>query len=239
MFLHYYGLREQPFGVTPDPRFIYLGASHQKAYSSLLYAIENGRGFMALIGPPGLGKTTVLLRLLEEVQRAARTAFVFQANPTPVQLLRGIISDLGADARGHDLGDLHKQFGDLLFRISQTGKRVVVAVDEAQNLDDQALESVRMLSNFETRQAKLLQIVMAGQPQLATNLSSPRLEQLRQRLAVVARCLPFDEKDVPKYVYHRLRIAGHKGGPLFTPEALQLIAAQSKGWTRRITTEQV
>jgi len=234
MFIHYYGLREQPFGVTPDPRFIYLGPSHQKAYSSLLYGIENRRGFMALVAPPGLGKTTVLLRLLEEVQRTDRTAFVFHANPTPVQLLRSVIADLGTEPLGHDPADLQRQFGDLLYRISQSGKRVVLAIDEAQNLTDEVLETIRMLSNFETHQAKLVQIIMAGQPHLANTLSSPRLEQLRQRLAVVARCLPFADIDVPKYIYHRLRVAGYKGAAIFTPEAVQLIATHSKGVPRTI-----
>ena len=234
MFLHYFNLREQPFGVTPDPRFIYMGTAHQKAYSSLLYSIESQRGFMALIAPPGLGKTTVLLKLLEELQRTSRTAFVFQVNPTPVQLLRGIIADLGAAPRGHDLVELQRQFGELVFRIAQSGKRVVLAVDEAQNLDEVVLEMMRMLSNFETRETKLLQIVIAGQPQLAQKLSSPHLEQLRQRLAVVARCVPLKNDEVPKYIAHRLQVAGYKGPDLFTPEALQVITRESKGVPRSV-----
>ncbi len=234
MFLQYYGLREQPFGVTPDPRFLYMGAAHQEAYSSLLYGIETGRGFMALIAPPGLGKTTVLFRLLESLREFARTMFLFQTNISSEQVIRNLIADLGTEPCSYDLGDLQRQFGDLLFRETESGKRVVVAIDEAQNLDDPVLEMIRMLSNYESRQAKLLQIVMAGQPQLASRLASPKLEQLRQRLAIVTRCLPFDAEDIPKYIHHRLVVAGYKGGSIFTPDALQLVVTHSKGIPRSI-----
>lgn len=234
MFLQYYGLREQPFGVTPDPRFLYMGAAHQEAYSSLLYGIRTGRGFMALIAPPGLGKTTVLFRLLESLQELARTMFLFQTNINSAQVIRNLIADLGVEPCNYDLGDLQRQFGDVLFRETRLGKRVVLAIDEAQNLDDSVLEMIRMLSNYESREAKLLQIVMAGQPQLADKLASPHLEQLHQRLAIVTRCLPFEEEEVPKYIHHRLRVAGYTGGQLFTPDALQLIVSESKGIPRTI-----
>lgn len=166
--------------------------------------------------------------------KTARTAFLFQTTNTPEDVIRSLITDLGVEPCNYNLGDLQRQVGKLLFQESKLGKRVVVAIDEAQNLEDAVLEILRMLSNYETRKAKLLQIIMAGQPQLADRLASPRMEQLRQRLAVVARCRPLDEEDIHKYIDHRLRIAGYRGGPIFAPEALELIVAESKGVPRTI-----
>ena len=188
MFLEFYGLNEQPFGVTPDPRFLYMGPAQQEAFSSLVYGIETGRGFMALIASPGLGKTTILLRLMEHLRESARTAFLFQLTRIHEEFLRSLLADLDIEPVGHDLGDLQRQLGDVLIQEAKSGRRIVVAIDEAQNLDFEILEMVRMLSNFETPQAKLLQIVLAGQPQLADKLASPHLEQLRQRVSIITRC---------------------------------------------------
>jgi general secretion pathway protein A len=209
MFLQFYGLNEQPFGVTPDPRFLYMGPAQQEAFSSLVYGIETGRGFMALIASPGLGKTTMLHRLMERLQGSARTAFLFQTFRNPGEFLRGLLIDLEIEPAGQDLGELQRQLGDALIEEARSGKRIVVAIDEAQNLDDQVLEMVRMISNFETPDSKLLQIVLVGQPQLADKLSSPHLEQLRQRISIITNFPPLDGDDVPKYIDHRLRTAGY------------------------------
>jgi type II secretory pathway predicted ATPase ExeA len=234
MFLEYYGFREQPFGVTPDPRFLYMGAAQQEAFASLLYGVETGRGFMALIASPGLGKTTMLLKLMERLQASTRIAFLFQTYSSSEEFLRSLLADLGIDATGHDLAEMQQQLGDALLQEAHSGKRIVVVVDEAQNLDDQVLEMIRMLSNFETPQFKLLQVILVGQPQLADKLAAPQLEQLRQRVSIVTHFPPLRDKDVPRYIEHRLRTAGYEGAPLFTPLALEMIVEQSKGIPRNI-----
>lgn len=234
MFLEFYRLNEQPFGVTPDPRFLYMGPAHQEAFSSLVYGIETGRGFMALIAHPGMGKTTILLRLMESLRESARTAFLFQTHTNSVEFLKSLLTDLDVEPAGEDLGDLQRQLGDVLIQETPSGKRIVVAIDEAQNLDAGILEMVRMLSNFETIQAKLLQIVLVGQPQLADKLASPGLEQLRQRVSIIAHFPPLDADDVPKYIDYRLRVAGYEGDPLFTPKAMGLIVTHSRGIPRNI-----
>ncbi|MGA2073841.1 MAG: AAA family ATPase [Terriglobia bacterium] len=234
MFLQFYGLKEQPFGVTPDPRFLYLGPAHQEALASLVYGIETGRGFMALIAPPGLGKTTLVLRLMDKLQDSALTAFLFQAHTDSREFLKNLLLDLETEPSGQDLSDLQAQLHDLLIRSSGSGKRLVLVIDEAQNLDDSVLEMVRMLSNFETPEAKLLQVVLVGQPALADKLAKPQLAQLRQRISIVTHFPLLRRDEVEKYIQHRLRVAGYKGGRLFEPSALALIARYSRGVPRVI-----
>jgi general secretion pathway protein A len=234
MFLEFYGLNEQPFGVTPDPRFLYMGPAQQEAFSSLVYGIETGRGFMALIASPGLGKTTILLRLMEYLRESARTAYLFQMHSNSKEFIRNLIADLDIEPMGHDVETLQRQLGDVLIQEAKSGRRIVVAIDEAQNLDFEVLETVRMLSNFETPRAKLMQIVLAGQPQLADKLASPRLEQLRQRVSIITHSTTLKGIDISRYIDHRLRVAGYMGSPLFTPLALGLIGAYSQGIPRNI-----
>lgn len=234
MYLRFFGLETQPFGVTPDPRFLYMSPAHEEAFASLVYGIETGRGFVALIAGPGLGKTTVLMRLMERLQESARTAFLFQTHLQSEEFLKSLITDLGVEPQTQNFSDLQRQFTEVLIQESRRGKRVVVAIDEAQNLDNSTLEMVRMLSNFETAQAKLLQIVLVGQKELADKLARPELEQLRQRVSIITHFPPFPPDEVGRYIDHRLRVAGYKGGQLFTPAALRIIAAQSGGVPRNI-----
>lgn len=234
MFLRFYGLNEQPFGVTPDPRFLYLGPAHQEAFASLVYGIETGRGFMALIAPPGLGKTTMVLHLMEKLRDSALTAFLFQTHTDSKEFLKNLLLDLDAEPAGQDLSDLQAQLRELLIQGSGAGKRLVVVIDEAQNLDDSVLEMIRMLSNFETPEAKLLQIVLVGQPALADKLTRPHLAQLRQRISIITHFPLLRGDEVEKYIEHRLRVAGYKGGRLFAPGALALIARYSRGVPRVI-----
>lgn len=234
MFLRYYGLREQPFGTTPDPRFLYLSASHREALASLVYGIETGRGFVGLIAEPGMGKTTLLFQLMERLQSSARTVFLFQTQTNTREFLSNLIADLGLDPTGQDVASLQRQLNEILLREAQMGRQFVLIIDEAQNLEDSVLESVRMLSNFETARTKLMQIVLAGQPPLADKLARPELEQLRQRVSIICRLEPFTIQEVADYVSHRLEMAGYKGGQLFTPDALSIIAEQSGGIPRNI-----
>jgi type II secretory pathway predicted ATPase ExeA len=234
MFLRYYGLNEQPFGMTPDNRFLYLSASHREALASLIYGIESGRGFVSLIAEPGMGKTTLLFQLMERLRNSARTVFLFQTQGNTREFLANLIADLGLEPGDQDLGALQRQLNEILIQEAQLGRQFVLIIDEAQNLENSVLESVRMLSNFETSRSKLMQIVLAGQPGLAEKLGRPELEQLRQRVSILCRLNPFTPEEVVDYIDHRLETAGYKGKPLFTTEALAIIAEVSSGIPRNI-----
>src|SRR5437868_1196666 len=209
MFLDYYRLREQPFGVTPDPRFLYFSPAHREALASLLYGIEAGRGFLALIAQPGMGKTTLLFQFLQHLRGSARTVFVFQTQCNSRELLRYILAELEIDVSGTwDLVRMHEAFNQGLLREAHAGRKVVIIIDEAQNLTESVLETIRLLSDFETPQRKLLQIILAGQPQLADKLSSRALAQLRQRISIICRLTPLSPEETNHYIEHRLRVAG-------------------------------
>ncbi len=186
MVLDFYKLAEQPFGVTPDPRFIYSSPTHREAFASVLYGLSAGRGFTALIAMPGMGKTTLLFDFLERVRNVCTTVFLFQTQCTPQGMLRNLLADLGVDDDSNDFVLMHRKLNDCLLKESRRGRQLVVVVDEAQNLEEPVLEVVRMLSNFETPRAKLMHLILAGQPLLAQKLASPRLTQLRQRISIIA-----------------------------------------------------
>ena len=234
MFLDFYKLREQPFSDTPDPRFTYLSRTHREALASLFYGLETGRGFLALIAEPGMGKTTLLFHVLELLRRSARTAFLFQTQCDSRELLRYLLADIGIDSQEKDLAWMHEQLKQALIDTASAGKRFVVFIDEAQNLGESVLETIRLLSDFETPHSKLMQIVLAGQPQLADTLARPALAQLRQRISILSRLHPFTPAEVDAYMNHRLKVAGDESGHLFTPEARAMIAAKSKGVPRNI-----
>ena len=232
--LSFFGLQQQPFGVTPDPSFLYLSRTHHDALSSLVYGIETGRGFLALIAKPGMGKTTLLFHLLERFKDSAISAFVFQTQCNSRELLEFLFSDLGFDNRGQDFVRMLEDFNQQLVRQVLAGKRFIVLVDEAQNLDASVLETIRLLSNFETPTAKLLQIVLTGQPELANKLARADMVQLQQRLSSVIRLEPFSASETEQYIQHRLRVSGYGGSRLLTPEALAIITEFARGIPRII-----
>src|SRR5712691_6928929 len=233
--LSFYGLCEQPFGVTPDPAYFYLSPAHRQALSSISRGIENDRGFMALIAEPGMGKTTLLNKLLEELRDSTRTVFLFQTQCDSRGFFRYLLSELGVESLvGMDLVAMHHKLNEILFQEMLEGRRFVLVVDEAQNLHDSVLETIRLLSDFETSHTKLLEIILAGQPQLAAKLARPNLSQLRQRIAVLAKLEPLSAVETARYIEHRLRVAGYTGGLLFAPDALELIAERSQGIPRNI-----
>lgn len=234
MFLNFYGLRVQPFGVTPDPRFLYFSPGHREALASLFYGIETGRGFLSLVAEPGMGKTTLLFQLLKRWKGYVHSAFLFQTQCDSRELLRYLMEDLGLDSQDRDIVRMHADLNDFLFREMKAGKRVVLFIDEAQNLADSVLETVRLLSDFEAPDRKLLQIVLAGQPELEQRLARPGLTQLEQRIAVRGRLEPLPPPEVIRYMNHRLRVAGYQGTELFTREAAMAIAERSRGIPRVI-----
>jgi type II secretory pathway predicted ATPase ExeA len=234
MFLEFYRFREQPFGVTPDPRFLYFSPGHREALASLFYGIETGRGFLSLVAEPGMGKTTLLFQLLKRWKGYVHSAFLFQTQCDSRELIRYLMEDLGLDSQDRDIVRMHADLNDFLFRETKAGKRVVLFIDESQNLSDSVLETVRLLSDFEAPDRKLLQIVLAGQPELEQRFAKPGLTQLGQRVAVRARLEPLPRTEVIRYMNHRLRVAGYQGAELFTPEAAGTIVELSRGIPRVI-----
>jgi general secretion pathway protein A len=235
MLLKYYNLQSDPFGVTPDHTFLFFSPTHREAMACLIHGILSGRGFTALIAEPGMGKTTLLFNLLHLLKGNARTAFLFQTLCGPKELLRALLADLGVVDSGRDLTRMHRKLNDFLLRETQHGQELVVVIDEAQNLEEPVLEVVRMLSNFESSNKKLMHVVLSGQPQLAEKLASERLVQLRQRISIIARLKPFNADETKAYIEHRLRSAGYSSPePLFTDQACQMIAEYSRGIPRNI-----
>jgi type II secretory pathway predicted ATPase ExeA len=237
MVLDYFKLREQPFGVTPDARYLFFSSTHKEALGSVLYGIDEGCGFLALIASPGMGKTTLLFHALHQLREKALTVFLFQTVCTSIDLLRALLVGLGVQDTQGSLIQLQSRLKEVLVAQARLGKRVVLVIDEAQNLDDSVLELIRMLSNFETPQEKLIQIVLSGQVELAEKIASPDLEQLRQRVSIFSELTPFCREDTQLYIDHRLRVAGYTfAQPLLTRDALALIADASHGIPRNINT---
>jgi general secretion pathway protein A len=234
MQFRYFNLSEEPFGVTANPRFLYMSQQHLEAAASLAYGTETNRGFLALIAKPGMGKTSLLYQYLEWLRQRARTAFVFRTDCDSREFMGQMLLDLGINAAGKDFPAMHEALNQLLLDEMKAGRRLIVVIDEAQNLEEKVLESVRLLSNFETPLAKLIQIVLAGQPQLAEKLAKPSLAQLRQRISLIVRIEPFSPTEVNRYIDHRLQVAGCADVSLFDPGARLLIAERSQGIPRNI-----
>jgi len=235
LFYERYGILENPFGVTPNHRYLYQSRTHAKARSSLIIGIQYRVGFQALIAPPGMGKTTTLFNLLEQFSNV-RTAYLFQFQGDSRDLLRYLILKLAGEAPDSDPMRMQETLNQLLIRENRAGRQTIVIIDEAQNLDISVLETLRLLSNFETPSEKLLQIILAGQPQMAQRLATPELAQLYQRIPFRTTLIPFDLEDTRNYIEHRLRIAGYQGPPLFTPAAVQSVLEHSGGVPREINT---
>jgi general secretion pathway protein A len=229
-----YGILENPFGVTPNPRYLYQSKTHAEARSSLIIGIECGVGFHTLIAPPGMGKTTILFNIGERFDKVARIAFLSQLHGDSRDFLRYLVAELGDEAHDSNPVGMQDTINRLLVREYRAGRQTIIVIDEAQNLTTSVLETVRQLSNFETPSEKLVQIILAGQPQLAQRLASPEMTQLQQRIPMLTTLLPFGLEDTRNYIEHRLIIAGYKGPPLFTSAALRVIWENSGGVPREI-----
>jgi type II secretory pathway predicted ATPase ExeA/outer membrane protein OmpA-like peptidoglycan-associated protein len=232
----HFGVRENPFGGTPDPRFLFHSETHREALASLINGIDCEFGFQVLVAQPGMGKTTLLFNFLEGFRATAHTAFLFQPQVEPHELLQSLLFELGAGCEDTSVRKLSEHINQFLGQAARERKRVIVVVDEAQNLDFKVLETLRQLSNFETARAKLMQIILAGQPQLVNKLAAPEQEQLRQRISSIGRLSPLNLNETRAYLNHRLRTAGYRGGELFTQGAVRKIWEDSKGVPRNINT---
>jgi general secretion pathway protein A len=234
MYNSYFGFSVPPFSVTPDPNFFYTNPVYQEAYANLRYGIESKKGFIVITGEVGTGKTTLLRKLMHNLEGTVHTVFVFNTYLDFTELLQVILYDLGLAPKEPNKVTMHQELNDYLIAQLKQGHIVSVLVDEAQNLSDEALEGLRLLSNLETDQEKLVQIVLMGQPELQARLDRPGLRQLKQRVALQCRLVPLKDQEVSPYVDFRLRAAGYKGKNLFQPDAFRQIALYSNGIPRLV-----
>ncbi len=233
MYLSYYGFREMPFNITPDPRFLYLSPTHQEALQHLKYGVREKKGFIVLVGEVGCGKTTLCRRFLNELDPAHYdTALILNPRVTETQMLKAILTELGETKLARSQNDLVAQVNRVLLDRIEKGRDIVLIIDEAQNLSNDVLEQIRLLSNLETDKQKLLQIVLMGQPELKQVLAQEELRQLRQRILVHYELHPLQPGDVQHYIQHRLSLAGGSGRPSFTKWALRAIHRGSGGIPR-------
>jgi len=235
MYTRYFGFNEKPFTLTPNPRFIYLSKHHKEAFAHLLYGINNHYGFIELIGEVGTGKTTVLRTLMGQLQdENYRCALIFNPCLTGIELLRNINQEFGISSESDCVNDLLTTLNSFLLTENNQGRTVVLVIDEAQNLQPDVLEEVRLISNLETENDKLIQIILAGQPELETLLQRHDLRQLNQRIAVRYKLRSMTKDETRSYILHRMEVAGAVGGVSFSGLALSLIHFYTRGIPRMI-----
>jgi type II secretory pathway predicted ATPase ExeA len=233
MYKEFFGLKANPFNVNPDPRYLFLTRHTEEALACLTYGIQSRKGFVLLTGEVGTGKTTLINKLLEwlRLQQVA-TAFVFNSRLNVPQFLDYMMTDFGIPCESESKSQLLQRLYNWLLDRYRAGETAVLIVDEAQNLSDEVLEEIRMLTNLETFTEKLLQIVLVGQPELEAKLKQPQLRQLRQRLTLRAKTHPLTLEETKAYIQQRLRIAGASGEQIFEPDALLAIHSNSQGIPR-------
>lgn len=234
MYCEFYQLRERPFNVTPDPKFLYLNARYREAIASLHYGITQRKGFITLIGEAGTGKTTLLKRLLDELDQSTRTVFLFNTNVSFEEILEYMFAEFDLPVHSGKKLYMLQRLNMFLLEELRNGRNVALLIDEAQDLEYSVLEDLRLLSNLETAKEKIIQIVLSGQPELGQKLSNPVLRQLRQRISVNCRLLPLSRDEVSEYIRFRLEAAGAPDTRLFTREAEERIYQFSRGIPRLV-----
>ena len=234
MYTEFYGFSERPFDVNPDPKFLHLTGCHRETLASMLYGIRERRGFLAVTGEVGTGKTTLVNALLNSLDDKVKTAYIFRKCITVHELLRAILYEFGVSAKGRDRFALWELLNEFLLETSMKHELAALIIDEAQNLSTGMLEEIRTLSNLETQKTKLLQIILVGQPELDAKLDSEQLRQLRQRISIRRKILPLSNDEVEAYISHRLKLVGGIVYALFTRDAISLISRHSKGIPRVI-----
>jgi type II secretory pathway predicted ATPase ExeA len=234
LYRTHFGLREAPFNITPDPSFLYLSASHREGLAQLSYGIRARKGFVVLTGEVGTGKTTLIHALLNDLNGSTQTALIFSTIVSPADLLRSVCEEFGLVEPKRPLKEIHDylvSLNEFLLESYRKGENCALIIDEAQNLSAEVLESIRLLSNFETSKDKLLQILLVGQPELAVRLNSPELRQLKQRVMLRHHLRALSLQECCEYVSNRLKVAGGDKS-IFTPNALESIHSYSGGIPR-------
>jgi general secretion pathway protein A len=234
MYLEHYNLVEFPFNITPDPRFLYYAPHHREAYDHLMYGITQRKGFIELTGEVGSGKTTLCRALLSSLGDNVQTALILNPSLTETQLLRAMLNDFGLEPRGRDRLSYIECLNDFLLDHYHEGINVALLIDEAQDLTPQVMEQVRLLSNLETDQHKLIQIVLCGQPELKKRLNRPDLRQLRQRITVRYYLPPLTVDETANYIKHRLWVAGPESTAVFSAGAVKAVHRYAQGCPRLI-----
>jgi general secretion pathway protein A len=239
MYAPYFGLKQEPFSIAPDPRYLFMSERHREALAHLLYGVNGGGGFVLLSGEIGAGKTTVCRCFLEQIPKRCNVAYIFNPKLTVTELLKTVCDEFGIPYRHEGPGGLTvKDFLDplngFLLKMHAIGQNSLLIIDEAQNLSADVLEQLRLLTNLETNERKLLQIVLIGQPELRTMLARPELEQLAQRVIARFHLEALSASETAQYIKHRLAVAGLKRGLPFDAEAMRRIHAVSRGVPRRI-----
>ena len=236
MYTEYFGLKDNPFSIVPDPRFLYMSEGHREALAHLVYGINNDSGFILLTGEVGTGKTLVCRCLLEQIPDNCETAFILNPKVTVTELLATICDEFGIDypKDTESVKVFVAKISDYLLQIHERGRRAILIIEEAQNLSVDVLEQIRLLTNLETSHQKLLQIIMVGQPELLDLLARPALRQLSQRITARYHLGPLSKKEIPTYVRHRLSVAGLVRGELFPSSTMDVLFRLTGGVPRLI-----
>ncbi len=234
IYNEYFGFKQAPFTITPNPRFLFFSPQHTEALNHMMFGITEGKGFIQITGEVGSGKTTLCRALLDRLGPENRTALILNPCLTVTQLLKAVCDELGLTSQRNDRMHLLDALNQFLLEQVAIGNRVVLIIDEAQDMSLDLLEQVRLLSNLETDEEKLLQIVLFGQPELRAKLNDSRLRQLRQRITIRYHLSSLSRDEANYYIHHRIQVSGGNGSPRFHRCALRKIYRYSKGIPRLI-----
>jgi type II secretory pathway predicted ATPase ExeA len=235
MYEKFYGLKERPFQLLPDPSFLFNSKAHSVALTMLRYSLISRQGFTVITGEVGCGKTTLINHLLDEMEEGVTVGLINFTQSAYEDLAEWIMMSYGLDYKGKGKAELYEDFVKFLIKQYAAGKRTVLIIDEAQNMEARGLENVRMLSNVNAQKDYLLHLILVGQPELRTLLQKPELRQLAQRISVAYHISKLSSREVREYVQHRLKVAGGDPG-LFAPEALRMVSVASGGIPRVVNT---
>ncbi len=234
MYKNFFGFRERPFKLVPDPTYLFLSKTHEEALAHLTYAVIQGEGFVEITGEVGTGKTTLCRAFLENLDETTKAAYIFNPKLNSIQLLKAINDEFGIRSDTDNTKDLIDTLNSFLMEEKAKGNNVILIIDEAQNLSNEVLEQLRLLSNLETTRHKLLQIILVGQPELGEKLDSRELRQLGQRITLSCQLIPLSFKELTEYIHHRIGVASQDPGVKFSRSAYQLIYKYSRGIPRLI-----
>jgi len=234
MYENFYGLNEKPFNILPDPDYLFMSQGHENAYTHLEYAIMENKGFVVVTGEIGSGKTTLINYLISKIQQSVQIGLVNQTYATPAQFIKMVCQDFELDVAGKDKAEMVDHFHEFLLRQFSIKERVILIIDEAQNLSPKTMEEIRMLSNLEAEKHHLIQMILVGQPELKYKIQRPDLIQFAQRITVNCHLNGLNQGEVSEYIGYRLKVAGATETGIFTPEAVESIYQFTRGVPRLI-----